>query len=231
MPRVTDWRTLHTDPCMALYMHGVRQCVRFCELNEIPLPVFITYEDALHSYERIAKKESGSALQFLYRVLQSKPNRIGADTGLYKDGHIFVNLPVTAAPVQVPGNRRYSWPGYKVDRTAAGVVAHECGHHVWARLYTSLKQIKFGVVINQWVQLIQHSGKKKVSGYEPTPPEAFAETMRLFILNPDLLHRAIPARYYWLIEELNLAPVEKRHYTAVMDNPAYSDLAERWINA
>lgn len=235
-----DWRTLHTDPRMALYMHGVRQCVQFCELNEVPLPVFMTYEEATATYINeltLTKKQKTRSvealwpLKFLQRVIDGNPATVGAGTGLYKDGHIFVNLSVTAAPAAVPGNRRYSWPGYKVDRTAAGVVAHECGHHV-DKFYL---QIKPKHVTDRWDKewrmLIQNSGKKPVSGYEPKPSEAFAETMRLFILNPDLLHRAIPARYYWLIEELNLAPVEKRGYGAVLDHPAYTSLAERWIAA
>lgn len=244
--RISDWRTLHADPRMALYMYGVRQCVRFCELNEIPLPVFMTYEEALAKDTDAAGVNMQAyrlwPFKFLQRVVSSQPNRIGAGTGLYKDGHIFVNLPVTAAPVQVPGNRRYSWPGYKVDRTAAGVVAHECGHHVESMIRTggcidkcfagnnAARQSEVAKdQFREWSQLIQHSGKKKVSGYEPKPSEAFAETMRLFILNPDLLMRAIPARYYWLIEELNLAPVEKRHYSNVLDNAPYALLAQKWI--
>lgn len=249
MPRTADWRTLHTDPRTALYMHGIRQCIRFCEMNEIPLPVFMTYEEALAKDTDAAGVNMQAhrlwPFKFLQRVVSSQPNRIGAGTGLYKDGHIFVNLPVTAAPATVPGNRRYSWPGYKVDRTAAGVVAHECGHHVMQMKLQGLAPDKgMGAVgdiarqkvvaisqFHEWNQLVKNSGKKKVSGYEPKPSEAFAETMRLFILNPDLLMRAIPARYYWLIEELNLAPVEKRHYMDVLNHADYQTLANRWITA
>lgn len=222
---------LHKNPRTALYMRGIQTAVQFCELNEIPVPVFMTYTEALDAAGVNVRAHRLWPFKFLQRVVSGQPNLVGAGTGLYKDNHIFVNLPVTALPVQVPGNRRYSWPGWKTDRTACGVVAHEMGHHLENHIACGdSKTIKrFG---EQWRQLIQNSGKKPVSGYEPVPSEAFAETLRLFILNPDLLMRAIPMRYQWLIEELNLAPLPKllkQGWCKVLNNPAYDALAERWI--
>jgi hypothetical protein len=39
---------------------------------------------------------------------------------------------------------------------------------------------------------------KPVTSYEPTAEEAFAETMRIFIMNPALLSAARPCRYAFL---------------------------------
>lgn len=109
-----------------------------------------------------------------------------------------------------------------------GVVAHELGHHVQETMTAA------GTATpahgEQWRELIQRY-RKQMSGYEPVPSEAMSETMRLFILNPDLLRRAIFPRYEFLVDELGLKPSEKRGWREVLGaaHPTYIAAAERWI--
>jgi len=60
---------------------------------------------------------------------------------------------------------------------------------------TDFVNARFSIAVNQ---------EKPVSGYEPTYGEAFAEAMRVFISNPDLLRAARPQRYYLIRHELGL---------------------------
>ena len=92
-------------------------------------------------------------------------------------------------PARNPG---YSWsfPGYKADLTAYGIAAHECGH--WFHIHRK-------GTLKLWSGL-ERINDVRVSSYEPNGHEAFAESTRLFILNPDLLKRAAPRRYNGLLE-------------------------------
>jgi len=209
------------SPREFLYREGMRRALRFCTVNKIPPPVFMTY-DELHYPSRM--QHTAALLQKLKRIAPL----VGAQTGLYRDGHVFVNLPVTALPVRVPAMRSWSWPCYKTDRTAMGVVAHELGHYV-EDILQKKKTLKSDVQGIQWRVLIEFTGRKPVSGYEPVPSEAWAESMRLFILNPDLLRLAIPARYNFIREFLK--PSERRTWSEVLGpaHKSYFTAAERWI--
>lgn len=83
-------------------------------------------------------------------------------------------------------NPGYSWSftGYRADMTCAGIAAHELGHWFHIRRRGSLQKFSELAV-----------GAKRVSSYEPNTSEAFAETMRLYVLNPDLLRLASPVRF------------------------------------
>jgi hypothetical protein len=204
-----------------LYLIGVGAAIEFLQFNKLPLPVFMTYEEALNG------KRVSHAIELLHRV-HNGPIQ-GTRTGLYSKGYVFVNVPVTAAPVQNPSMRNWSWPGWKIDRTAVGVVAHEVGHHVGELLADKLTTLELCKSRTEWLQCIKG---KKVSGYEPVPEEAAAESMRLFILNPDLLRKAIPRRYYFLCE-LGLKPLPrllKKGYAKVLNNAAYLPAAERFVS-
>jgi len=111
--------------------------------------------------------------------------------GFYRDGHVFVNLAKTQRAVRTPG---YSWsfPGYKADVTPVGVVAHETGHHVDALTGRRPTTI--------W------RSEARVSSYEPDREEAFAESFKLFVTNPDLLRAGRPLRWGHLTVTLGLDP-------------------------
>jgi hypothetical protein len=205
----------------ALYSAATALSLEFLEANDnLPIPKILTYEEALSGLCRNKRIET-----FFRRAVG--PDMKGAArrryTGLYYMSHIFVNLPVTALPVERPGFQRWSYPGWKTDRTAVGVVAHELGHFV-AHAYA--------ISMPAWRLCLAQHAKKPISGYAPTAEEQFAETVRLFITNPDLLKKAVPWRYNYLTDVVCLAPVKKRlrlGWKGVLRNPAYWPPAERWI--
>jgi hypothetical protein len=114
-----------------------------------------------------------------------------------------------------------------------GVVAHELGHYLEDWLQRKDRMTKTDGA--DWRDIIANkdkqyrSRKKQVSGYEPVPSEAWAESCRLFILNPDLLQKAIPERYKFISKFLK--PSETRHWFNVLNNPNYFGPAERWMSA
>lgn len=125
-----------------LYNIGVEASKEFLDVNQLPHPVFMTYAEGLQGPAPKSKVE-GVARAILKRV-SSGPVQ-GTGTGLYTHGHVFVNAPHSAAPVQKPMMRSWSWPGWKTDRTPVGVVAHEVGHHtalVVSARFTSEQKLK-----------------------------------------------------------------------------------------
>lgn len=118
----------------------------------------------------------------------------------------------------------WSFPAYKIDRSPSGVLAHEYGHAVdWFMCYPSSKR--------QW-----RSDKiisERVSSYEPNSSERFAESMRLFITNPDLLRRACPHRFEFLTER-GLVPPSKLSWEETLVRFGAPDrqirAAQNWIN-
>jgi len=116
--------------------------------------------------------------------------------------------------------RAWSFPGYVIDRTPYGVLAHELGH-----------AIDFGLGKTQdryhsefSVGLRAKSGERKLTGYCPNDAEWFAEMFRLFVTNPDLLNHLRPKTYY-LIRSHDLKPVENRPWYKVL-----KEAPERTIN-
>lgn len=213
-----------------LYQHGIKLSIKFCKKNSISLPTFMTYDELVaRDGMPIEYKgdESSISVRFAQKVMPHAAV-VGANTGLYHGGIIFVNVAVTALPVENPGMRRWSYPGWKTDRTAVGVVAHELGHHVDACL-AKLQGEYSASSSPEWREVLrQHS--KRVSGYEPVLAEAWAETLRLFILNPTLLKFALPQRYRFVTENCALVLSERRPWREVLNNhPAYCAAGERWI--
>jgi len=70
-----------------------------------------------------------------------------------------------------------------------------------------------------------------VSSYEPNPSEAFAEAMKLFILNPDLLRAGRPLRYRFVTEVLSFRPVHDLSWREVLRHahPKFFTAADQWI--
>lgn len=213
-----------------LYLDGIKLALLFCKVNRLPRPAFYTYAQAAEDYLAVGKEwaaEKARILEFWHRVYIGPVQ--GTGTGLYYRGTIFVNVPVTALPVTNPHAQHWSFPCWKIDRTAMGVVAHELGHHCQYILQQRGKiNDEHG---EQWRCLIQSRyGRKRVSGYEPVPSEANAETLRLFILNPDLLKRAIPGRYEYVTRIMGLKPSEQRTWKQVLHHhPAYVKQGIHWI--
>lgn len=84
--------------------------------------------------------------------------------------------------------QQWSYPGYTVDRTPYGVLAHELGHHVDV-LKSTVKRAYYG---DFSVTLMKASGEAAITTYCPNPAEWFAEMFRVFVTNPDLLRLLRP---------------------------------------
>lgn len=98
--------------------------------------------------------------------------------------------------------RSWSWPGYVVDRTPYGVLAHELGHHVD---YT-LSQNRGSYFGDFSVNLRKETKEEPITSYTPNDAEWFAEIFRLFVTNADLLQKLRPYTYKYLIDK-GLKPV------------------------
>ena len=134
--------------------------------------------------------------------------------GLYTNGRVWVDLSKTTVPRANKGPV-WSWPGYKVDRTAAGVVAHETGHYVSDQL-----KVNRSVNAQRWLDIL--NVEKPLTGYEPTPEESFAETMRVYILNPHLLMCGRPMRHRFIQHTLRLSPATQSMFGVVLNGaPAH----------
>jgi hypothetical protein len=201
-----------------LYLRAIELAKKFLDVNCIAHPIFMRYSEMQSAGESARKR-----MQYVYQG----PTQ-GTGTGYYYDGHLFVNVPRTAAPVNRPCARSWSYPCWKTDRTAVGVVAHEIGHHIEVKLAERglLSAYEHGPA---WRELI-YKVKKQVSGYEPVASEAWAESIRLFILNPELLKLGIPQRYEFITKTVGLKPSESRPWREVLGNhPDYVRAGVKWI--
>lgn len=121
-------------------------------------------------------------------------------------GKPFVSVTTQACARPAVGvARSWSFPSYKTDRTPVGVVAHEVGHHVDAMLHDVSYR-------PEWRAL----AKERITSYEPNMAEAFAESLRVFILNPGLLRMIAPGRYEFLRNVVGLKRSEQRKAEAVL---------------
>lgn len=111
---------------------------------------------------------------------------------------VIVHVARTRLPTRTPG---YAWsfPGYKADLTAFGVVAHECGHH-----------------LEHVLGYCPVMPGKRVTSYEPNAAEALAESVKLFITNPDLLRVGRPRRWAALLAAGLVPPPEMSGWETVL---------------
>lgn len=140
--------------------------------------------------------------------------------GFYRHHQVTVAPALCAAPAGPARSRMWSYPRYKIDRTPLGVVAHELGHYVDHMMgYPS-----GGMGCKA----------RPISGYEPNASERFAETMRLFILNPNLLEEGSPERYKFCRQTLGLRPVTTSTWADRLRSAGAPDrfieAGQNWIN-
>lgn len=206
-----------------LYLLGATLCCLFTEHNGITAAQYYTYKEAL---TRPASWEGRLAR---HALAGDGGSVVGRTTGIYSRSTVLVNVDITAPPMVTPAPRRWSYPGWKTDRTAVGVCAHETGHHVEAELQKN-KVLVPAVHGPMWRKLIAAYPREHITSYEPVPSEAFAETMRLFILNPQLLLIRCPHRYDFLTSVCGLRPSERRNWWQVLDgNYHYVRAAHKWL--
>lgn len=164
----------HPHPCKDdLAATGAQLVARFCDLNAIDPPSIVRHDSSVWRFDACA---------------------------YYRPTAINICVPRCAA-VGVAG-QAWSYPGYVIDRTPYGVMAHELGHHV---------DVLFGKVVDRYrsdfsAELRRETGEAKITNYCPDDGEWFAEIFRLFCTNPDLL-QAIRPRTYGALSARGLKPV------------------------
>lgn len=72
------------------YIEGMRRALKFCKMNKLPLPEFVTYDEMMNN--KLMRHD------FARRVMPGA-SLVGAQTGLYRNGIVYVNVRVTAIPV------------------------------------------------------------------------------------------------------------------------------------
>lgn len=150
-------------------------------------------------------------------VESADPVRFGT-CAYYRDGVVYIH--VASCATYGRAGRQWSWPGYVVDRTPYGVLAHELGHHTDRQHGPA-----GGVRSHLWRPL----DAKPLTGYCPNDNEWYAELFRLFCTNPSLFRAVRPA-----IEDLFLAEwpaeVETRPWRDVLAaSPRHIRAAENKI--
>lgn len=136
-----------------LFEMGQAHIARWCELNAVEMP----------------------------RVNPRQGTPDFGKCAYYRDGEIEIWVHSCAAIGRV--GRQWSYPGYVVDRTPYGVLAHELGHHVDRQ-----HGANGGFRSHVWRPL----DAAPLTSYCPNDNEWFAELFRLFVTNPDLFERVRP---------------------------------------
>ena len=194
-----------SDTKLHLFSESVIHCTDFLIHNHLPVPEYKLVDDFIEDD--------------LYYAC-----------GCYKDKTKTVYVCLKKTGSLGKAGRQWSWPGYKIDRTPYGVVAHEVGHHVD---FTFIRSKQFNKEQRNEATRVFTIKKEKVSGYEPVPHEAFAESMRIFITNPDLLMLCCPNRYDYIVNVLKLKPnIDKNWKQVLIDNNAPArtiNAANNWI--
>ena len=183
-------RPVVTSSKSDLFEMGKAHIARWCELNAVEMP----------------------------RV---NPRRGKPDFGVcayYRDGGIEIWVQSCAAIGRV--GRQWSYPGYVVDRTPYGVLAHELGHHVDRQHGPA-----GGVRSHLWRPL----DATPLTSYCPNDNEWFAELFRLFVTNPDLFERVRPGIADLFFGEWPHV-AERLRWTAVLEaSPRHLAAAENKI--
>jgi hypothetical protein len=139
-----------------------------------------------------------------------------APCAYYRDNVIHICPEICAMPGYA--GRAWSWPGYAIDRTPYGVLAHELGHHVdW---HSPINPRRLGPYYSDFSgHLRKATGSAALTGYAPNDWEWFAEMFRLFVTNPDLLRAARPHVYDALKERFNTVQPERPWREVLHDAP------------
>jgi hypothetical protein len=186
------------DPCNYDKVTAAAECIKlinsFCDFNSIPKPE-INMNSKIYGYG-----------QFTHRT-----------------NKIDFNLKKCKVPVKAPG---YSWSytGYKADLTVAGVIAHEVGHYIDFLKGNKKELFSVSSRRNAAEVLKVIIPEKSITSYSGNGDqyhvlsETIAESMKLFILNPDLLREGRPLAYKLMTDVYGLKPVVHLSWQEVLVN-------------
>jgi hypothetical protein len=166
---------------------GAQLITRFCETNGLQVPEINVVPKEQWSFPR--------------------------DCAYYRPTYIKICVEKTAHIGLA--HRNWSYPGYRVDRTPYGVLAHEIGHHA-----DVTRSVKRGPYYGDYSRdLKAWSGESALTSYAPNPAEWFAEMFRLFVTNSQLLRLLRPKTYALLVKDFT--PVVTDDWRVVLkDAPA-----------
>lgn len=191
-------------------------------LNGLPLPdrVFFDRESA-----NAARRELDPRSKHFIR-----PEWLGAHQRAEDNSWswIAVNVPQCHRkqyhPADKNGRPLIQAPGSFEDFTPLGVMCHEVGHHVDYVLHPSSYSQRngFEAVVDE---------EEDVSRIEHNVLESFAEAIRLFVTNPDLLRVGRPDRYEYLTKTIGLKPLHLTPWRSVLRNAGkrVRSAAEAWL--
>lgn len=228
MDPFTGWDKLR------LFAYGCQTLRPFLTLNGLEQPKnVLTYDEA----RRPEYRDTYEA-RVLAR-LESGPHQ-GTGTGWYSNGMIFVCLQKASRVILEPKFQNWSHPHYRVDREPAGVVCHEGGHHVQEvlRKLGRFDERRWRAAVwgstERKLNIFSKRGKmrvKRVTNYEPNLDESFAESMRLFILNPGLLQAGLERRFDFITRDCGLQPYLSLNWRNILADysPTYIRQAEKWV--
>jgi hypothetical protein len=154
------------------------------------------------------------------RVYSSDEWRFDSTCAYYRP--VGIHIAPSRCAHRGTAGRAWSWPGYVVDRTPHGVMAHELGHHV----DHVLSGVKGSYGGDFSVKLRALTREPKLTSYCPNDWEWFAEIFRLFATNPDLLHALRPNTYGELRERFEI--VEMRPWSQVLIDAPERTVAQAW---
>jgi hypothetical protein len=120
----------------------------------------------------------------------------------------------------------WSYPGWAVDRTPYGVLAHELGHHA----DVTRGNVRSAYSSEFSAQLRGAAGEDRLTNYCPNDAEWFAEMFRLFVTNPGLL-QALRPRTYRELTAAKFVPALPLDWRALLAKapPRTRQLAERRV--
>lgn len=176
-------------------------------LNRIPLPDRIYLDrDAANAARRAVDPRSKPLLQ---------PEWLGVYQRTWSGGWSAVCVAVSDCPrrqqLKVSQSLIQQAPGSFADFTPLGVFCHEVGHHVDYSLH-----LKSYSQQNGYKDVFDN--EEEVSSIEHNVPESFAEAIRLFVTNPDLLRVGRPDRYEYLTKGVGLKPLHVKPWPTILRN-------------
>ena len=190
-------------------------------LNGLPVPDRIYFDrESANAARRVEDPRSKHLL---------RPEWLGVYQRTWPGGWNAIAVDVQGCHMEArqrPSGDKPFWnaPGSFMDFTPLGVFCHEVGHHVDFTLHPKAysRQNGFEEVADD---------EEEISSVEHNVLESFAEAIRLFITNPDLLQQGRPDRYEYLTRGMGLKALHLTGWRTVLRNAGkrVRSSAEAWL--